>query len=120
MNNIFDTHAHYSSRQFDADRAELLTALETNAIGGSVARWAVHPGGRSIVDKVEESLGLDAHQVAPSRDVLRDIGNVSSATVMLVMQRNLEHYAEPGDRLIAIAFGPGLTVESALMTVVEG
>lgn len=100
--------------------AALAAALDDGAIGSSVARWAVHPGGRSIVDKVEESLRLDAHQVAPSRDVLRDIGNVSSATVMLVMQRNLEHYAEVGDRLIAIAFGPGLTVESALMTVVVG
>ncbi|MFN3708022.1 type III polyketide synthase [Microcella sp.] len=98
----------------------LSRALDGDALGGSVARWAVHPGGRSIVDKVEEALRLEPHQVAPSRDVLRTIGNVSSATVLVVMQRNLEAYAEPGDRLIALAFGPGLTVESTLMTVVSG
>jgi predicted naringenin-chalcone synthase len=103
-----------------AHEAELASALNAGVLGGAVARWAVHPGGRSIVDKVEESLHLAPHQVAPSRDVLRDVGNVSSATVMLVMQRNLEAYAEPGDRLVALAFGPGLTVESTLMTVVVG
>lgn len=99
---------------------ELASALAEDGLGRAVARWAVHPGGRSIVDKVEESLGLEPQQVAPSRDVLRTIGNVSSATVMVVMQRNLKAYAEPGDRLIALAFGPGLTVESTLMTVVTG
>ena len=117
---IIGEHIDAALRPLVAYEAELASAMNARRVGASVARWAVHPGGRSIVDKVEEALGLTAHQVAPSRDVLRTIGNVSSATVIVVMQRNLEHYAEPGDRLIALAFGPGLTVESTLTTVVAG
>lgn len=79
--------------------------------------WAVHPGGRSIVDRIEERLELRPEQIAPSRETLRDFGNMSSVTVLFVLQRVLER-ADRGDRVFALAFGPGLTVESGLMTVI--
>lgn len=82
-----------------------------------IERWAVHPGGRSIVDKVEARLGLAAEQVAASREVLREYGNMSSATVLFVLKRILEDpSAGAGARVCAMAFGPGLTVETALLT----
>lgn len=83
---------------------------------GSIAHWALHPGGRSIVDRVEAQLALEPAQLAPSRDILRDFGNMSSATILFVLERTLAA-AAPGERICAIAFGPGLTVESALLTV---
>jgi predicted naringenin-chalcone synthase len=49
--------------------------------------WAIHPGGRKIVEVVGEVLGLGEEQLAPSYDVLRDVGNCSSATVLLVLER---------------------------------
>lgn len=100
-----------------AHERELLGALEDGASGDAIAHWAVHPGGRSILDRVQSSLRLSDDQLAPPRAVLRRYGNMSSATVMFVMRHILESAAADGDRVVAMAFGPGLTVESALLTV---
>ncbi len=83
---------------------------------GELEHWAIHPGGRSILDKVQARLELTDEQLVPARDVLRDYGNMSSATVMFVLQQIMEAPGEAGERVCAMAFGPGLTVESALMT----
>ncbi|WMT56141.1 type III polyketide synthase [Truepera radiovictrix] len=80
-----------------------------------VQHWGVHPGGRAILDKVEKGLALPAGALAPSREVLRDYGNMSSATVLFVLQK-IAARAESGERVCAMAFGPGLTVESGLLT----
>lgn len=83
---------------------------------GSVERWAVHPGGRAILDKVESSLGLTPEQIAASRSVLSRYGNMSSATVLFVLADILhEQETVDGTRVCAMAFGPGLTVETAIM-----
>ncbi len=93
-------------------------ALAERPIGQVVRHWAIHPGGRSILDRVQERLGLDDAQLRPAREVLRTCGNMSSATVLFVLQRILEHGdGLPGERVVAMAFGPGLTAESALLTV---
>ena len=98
---------------------ELAEAFEAGAVGERVAHWAIHPGGRSILDKVQERLHLSDVQLHPAREVLRENGNMSSATVLFVLKRILEEEgAGAGDRVAAMAFGPGLTAESALMTVV--
>lgn len=73
--------------------------------------WAVHAGGRTVLDAVQRGLGLPAHALADSRAVLHDVGNVSSATLMFVLQRQLAS-AAPGADGLALAFGPGLAVES--------
>ncbi|CDK00061.1 Predicted naringenin-chalcone synthase [Microbacterium sp. C448] len=84
---------------------------------GHVDRWLVHPGGRSILDRFEAALELPADALELSRDVLRRFGNMSSATVLFIMARMLEDPAlADGSRAIGVAFGPGLTVESALLT----
>ena len=68
---------------------------------------AVHAGGRSILDAVEAALGLDPAMLEPSRAVLRDHGNMSSATLMFVLARLIGG----GRGGVAIAFGPGLAAE---------
>ncbi|WP_255454409.1 type III polyketide synthase [Cryobacterium algoricola] len=96
----------------EAARAPLSTAI---------AHWAIHPGGRSILDKTEAKLGLSEAQLVPSRETLRDYGNMSSATILFVLKAILDAPdTADGERLCAMAFGPGLTVESGLMTVVRG
>jgi predicted naringenin-chalcone synthase len=78
--------------------------------------WAVHPGGRSVLDKVESGLALDSHALDASRAVLRDYGNMSSATVLFILSDLLRSDAcGDGERVAAIAFGPGLTVEASLL-----
>lgn len=86
-----------------------------------VAWWAVHPGGRAIVDNVARALALPEHAVAASREVLRTYGNMSSATVLFVLEHLMDP-ARPGpavdDAVAALAFGPGLTVDGALFRAV--
>ncbi len=93
---------------------------------GPVDAWAVHPGGRSILDRFSSALALAPDALDDSRAVLRDCGNMSSATVLFVLRRMLDRAesAAPAGatgredaRVLAVAFSPGLTVESALMTL---
>lgn len=83
----------------------------------AVDLWAVHPGGRSILDKVQHALSLSDAQLEPSRSTLAEHGNMSSATVLFVLQRLLRAGTTAPQRVCAMAFGPGLTVESALLTL---
>ena len=81
-----------------------------------IDRWAVHPGGKTIIDKVAKSLSLSAGQVQPSRTVLQKFGNMSSATILFVLKETLSQAAISGqEKVCAMAFGPGLTVEMALL-----
>ena len=73
--------------------------------------WAVHAGGRSILDSVQQGLHLSPEALRFSRSVLRDYGNMSSATLMFVLNRILLDRDACGSGM-AMAFGPGLTVET--------
>ena len=77
--------------------------------GATVDRWAVHAGGRSILDSVEQALALPREALAESRAVLRDCGNMSSATLLFVLARVLR--GAPVRHGVALAFGPGMAAE---------
>ncbi len=81
----------------------------------SFGPWAVHPGGKAILDAVEQSCSLSRAQMQASRAVLQNYGNMSSASVLfvleLVQEQHFESALEGADSGCAIAFGPGLTVE---------
>lgn len=95
----------------------ILTARHSGVT--DVAHWAVHPGGRAILDRVEEELGLGSSALTASRAVLRRHGNMSSATILFVLDAILRDGPEVGAAVAALAFGPGLTVETAGLTVVR-
>jgi predicted naringenin-chalcone synthase len=78
---------------------------------GDVASWAVHPGGPRVLARVEEALGLAPEALGDSHAVLADHGNMSSATILFILERLLAGTADP---CVAMAFGPGLTTELAL------
>ncbi|MCW2957429.1 MAG: type polyketide synthase [Solirubrobacterales bacterium] len=83
-----------------------------------VRGWAVHPGGPRIIDVVCEQLGLDEEELAETAAVLREHGNCSSATVLMVLDRiRRRRDLEDGDPVIFMAFGPGLTLYAALLRV---
>ncbi|TSE15639.1 type III polyketide synthase [Arthrobacter sp. KBS0703] len=85
-----------------------------------ITHWAIHPGGRSILDKVQSRLELTDEQLVPARETLRNFGNMSSATVMFVLKHILDLPPREGDeRICSMAFGPGLTVETGLFTKVR-
>ena len=94
--------------------------LPEDASKGDVDFWAIHPGGRAIVEQAQDTLALTDEQVADSFDVLRRRGNMSSPTVLFILKRFLERHQaaraadERGfERGLAMAFGPGLTLEGA-------
>jgi predicted naringenin-chalcone synthase len=84
---------------------------------GEIRWWGVHPGGRAILDRVEEVMELPPEALAASREVLRRHGNMSSATVLFVLDALLRGPVAEGERVLAMAFGPGLTLESGLFRV---
>ncbi len=75
--------------------------------------WAVHPGGPRILDAVSDALQLDQDALSTSRQILSECGNMSSPTVLFILQRLLAL----GDKLpcVVLGFGPGLTIEAALI-----
>ncbi|HSD91175.1 MAG TPA: 3-oxoacyl-[acyl-carrier-protein] synthase III C-terminal domain-containing protein [Kofleriaceae bacterium] len=75
--------------------------------------WAVHPGGPKILDGVRDALELTESQLVTSRDVLRDHGNMSSATLPHIWMR-LDRDLPAGALVPSLAFGPGLTICGAL------
>lgn len=84
-----------------------------------VAYYAIHPGGKKILEVVEKELQLTKEQNKPAYDVLRQYGNMSSATVLFVLQevcKNLNN-ADEGKKILSIAFGPGLTLESMVLEI---
>jgi predicted naringenin-chalcone synthase len=88
-------------------------AILDGAPAGAVDLWAVHPGGRSVLDAVERALDLAPEALGASRRVLRRCGNMSSATLMFVLAEVLAE-ARSGQRGCAMSFGPGLTAETML------
>jgi predicted naringenin-chalcone synthase len=105
------------SGQVPAAIHDALVAEIDAIIGGrgidKIGLWAIHPGGKSVLDAVERALGLKPEDLADSREVLRANGNLSSATVMFVMERMLAR-RRPQQLGCAMAFGPGLTAETMM------
>ncbi|MFO7811381.1 MAG: type III polyketide synthase [Pelovirga sp.] len=99
-----------------------MSLLDRHHLGiEDIHTWAVHPGGKSIIDKVVEGLQLAPDQVAASRDVLRNYGNMSSATILFVLHDILAAARADHPQMIgAMAFGPGLTAELALLQLEPG
>ena len=79
--------------------------------------WAIHPGGRQIVERAQQSLALVDEEVADSFAVLRSYGNMSAPTILFILKRIFDRRAA-GENLragVALAFGPGLTIEGCLL-----
>jgi predicted naringenin-chalcone synthase len=94
--------------------APLVTGLlARHGLGVSdVAAWVVHPGGPRILDVVESSMALHETQLAASRGCLAEHGNCSSPTILMIMNE----VRASGGPVVALAFGPGLTIYAALLT----
>ena len=79
----------------------------------------MHPGGRAILDKIETSLKIRPDQIKASRNVLAEFGNMSSPTILFILEEILRNpETKNGERLCAMAFGPGLTIETAILDAV--
>lgn len=99
-----------------------LTASLLNRISRrleDVSYFAIHPGGKKILEVIEDELGITREQNKYAYEVLRNYGNMSSPTVIFVIDelcRNLNG-VDGGKRILSFAFGPGLTMESMLLKI---
>jgi alkylresorcinol/alkylpyrone synthase len=80
-----------------------------------IRHWVLHPGGRKVIDRVQAALGMSDAEVAVSRSVLRNYGNMSSPTVLFVLDEVMQNGTQPGDRGVLLALGPGFAAEAALL-----
>lgn len=97
----------------------LLQAYNTDP--SDIDHWAIHPGGRAILDKVEQNMGLKPEQLSSSRSILADYGNMSSATILFVLKHLLDQPMQQArESVLGMAFGPGLTVESGFFIKRQG
>jgi alpha-pyrone synthase len=108
------------SGQVPATIAGALRARSDRVLSGlsadAIDLWAIHPGGRTVLDAVEGAFDLDRSALAASRAVLRDYGNMSSPTVLFVLEAMMRESMPAGARGCAMAFGPGLTAETMLFS----
>ncbi|MES2646322.1 MAG: type III polyketide synthase [Bacteroidota bacterium] len=81
-----------------------------------IARWAIHPGGKKILEAAARALALEENALAPSYDILKNYGNMSSVTILFVLKKII--YAggiHTGQSIFAAAFGPGITIETMML-----
>lgn len=97
---------------------ELLNKSEMNLAEALASQFAIHPGGPKIIDSVQETLELKDDQTKHSRTILRQRGNMSSATLPHVWELMLnDENIAIGSRVISFAFGPGLTMFGCVLEV---
>lgn len=90
--------------------------LERNGLTvADIEHFIFHPGGKKIIRIVEELLHAMGKQIDITREVLRDFGNMSSATVLYVLQRYLEKQIPKGEKGMMLSFGPGFTAQTILL-----
>lgn len=78
-----------------------------------IPTWAIHPGGPKVLSVTRDALGLSADQLQASQEVLREYGNMSSPTILFIIERLRQRGASLP--CVALAFGPGLSIEAALI-----
>ena len=78
----------------------------------AISHWCIHPGGKRILDVIGQKLGLAEKDLYYSRDILKRFGNMSSPTVLYVLKEMMYQKKETTKRILGMAFGPGLTMET--------
>jgi len=107
----------YVPRIIEAELGSLINPfLEKHKLSkADLDTWAVHPGGKSILQKTEQSLGINAEQLKFSYSILNEFRNMSSATILFILEKILNDQSIQNSTFPALAFGPGLTVEFGLL-----
>ncbi len=113
------TLSGYVPELIEEDFNSLVTdALDTaNLQMGNVTHWCIHPGGRKILEAVHNSLGFTNGQLSNSYDVLRNFGNMSSPTVLFVLEKIMHSLkANEPAKIFGAAFGPGISMETFILS----
>ncbi len=101
---------------------EAVDAIVINALAkykttlSEINNWAIHPGGKKIVDTIKKQLELSDADTAASYKILNEYGNMSSPTILFVLNELMEQQHTTGETIFSIGFGPGLSIETALFS----
>lgn len=87
-----------------------------NIVPGTINNWAIHPGGKKIVDTIKKQLQLSDTDVQYSYKVLEEYGNMSSPTILFVLNELMQETHKKDQTIFALGFGPGLSIETALFS----
>lgn len=95
----------------------LLKKISANL--SDIQHFAIHPGGKKILQVVEKELGIESRDNDAAYHVLKNYGNMSSPTILFVLNEifNKLNGSSKGDRILAVAFGPGLSLESMVIKI---
>jgi predicted naringenin-chalcone synthase len=80
----------------------------------TIDHWAIHPGGKKIVDTIKKQLTLTDESSQPSYKILNEYGNMSSPTILFVLNELMQNNCSKGEHIFSMGFGPGLSIETAL------
>jgi predicted naringenin-chalcone synthase len=107
----------YVSGLLNSHVREMLLLQQVNP--ENISHWAIHPGGKKILDDFRATLGLSREALVHSYAVLEKYGNMSSATILFVLQKLITGGGlKKKEKIYTAAFGPGLTIESAILEYV--
>lgn len=116
----------YLSKHIVKTIKENIAPVVTNFLknqNSNITYWAIHPGGIKIVEAVKDSLQLSDHHVEDSVEILQHYGNMSSPTILFILEKILHKIKNSDDKkdkqLFACAFGPGLSVEMIQFSSVD-
>ncbi len=98
----------------EIDELMELVSAKLNVTQPAIHHWAVHPGGKKILDTIKRKLQMTDNELSCSYDILRNYGNMSSPTILFVLNEILNKKIMNGQKILAIGFGPGISIETAL------
>lgn len=85
----------------------------------NIDHWAIHPGGKKILDHIQTELQLTNNELHSSYKILSDYGNMSSPSILFVLDDIEKFRIKPNETVFSVGFGPGLSIETSLFTYVE-
>ena len=108
----------YIPQLVDRGIAKLIQLTKSDQ--STINHWAIHPGGRKILEACEKELNLESIDLAASYGVLENYGNLSAPTILFVLKELMDSKKlNAGETIFSCGFGPGLTMESATFKVSE-
>lgn len=97
----------------------LKASKKLNISPDKIDKWAIHPGGKKILDSVRKRMQLNETDLQYSHKILADYGNMSSTTILFVLNEILKSEPQSNEKIFSIGFGPGISIETALFTYAE-
>ena len=97
----------------------LKSSKNLNIAPDKIDKWAIHPGGKKILDAVKKQMQMNDTDLQYSYKVLAEYGNMSSPTILFVLNEIMQSNHKPNETIFSIGFGPGLSIETSLFTYVE-